>query len=498
MFSERVYGIPPEQVIGSRCKLRYEPRGGNPTLFRLPEADLFDDGPGKPVGIQEMHRAASHRRLRQFGRRLRDAGLDDVRARTCAWGRSSITPTAIANGPMIATAHIGHLSRALDQAPRPRLADDRHEAGLAGDLPVSDGDPRGPVTPPVFSLTLGGPLHRLLQRLRVLPQEPHGLARVVPLFIAVTWLPLLALAVFAKLTGERLPPEFAAFGVHARLLLAVPLFLYAERALHRRTQRCLERFLEDRWAEDGANAVERVTATAARWRDSVTAEVVCLLLALLGSQVVVAGLADQLGLARGPLTETTWSPSKLWYRLVGLPAYQFLVYRWLWRWLVWARLLWGLSRLRLRPLATHPDQRGGLAFLAEPSVAFGYVVLGLSTVQAAIWADQMLFSEVELASFAAPLAVTLLGFELLTLGPLLCFVGPLWRAWFADIRDYDLLATDLARRFHQRWIVAGERKDLLGAPDISSLADLNAVRDVVRRMLPFPFGVREVVVVACR
>jgi hypothetical protein len=223
------------------------------------------------------------------------------------------------------------------------------------------------VTPPGFSLTRGGPLHNLLARLRVLPQEPHGLARVVPLFIAVTWLPLLVLAVFVKVTGGRLPAEFAAFGVHARLLLAVPLFLYAERALHRRTQRCLERFLEDNWAEDGPDGVARVTASAARWRDSITAEVVCLLLALLGSQVVVAGLADHLGLARGFLTETTWSPSKLWYRLVGLPAYQFLVYRWLWRWLVWARLLWGLSRLRLRPLSTHPDQRGGLAFLAETS-----------------------------------------------------------------------------------------------------------------------------------
>ena len=251
------------------------------------------------------------------------------------------------------------------------------------------------MTPPGFSLTLGGPLHRLLQRLRVLPQEPHGLARVVPLFIAVTWLPLLALAVFAKLTGERLPPEFAAFGVHARLLLAVPLFLYAERALHRRTQRCLERSLEDRWAEDGADAVERVTATAARWRDSVTAEVVCLLLALLGSQVVVAGLADQLGLARGPSTETTWSPSKLWYRLVGLPPYPV------------PGVPLAVALAGLGPPAVGPVPAVGCApWPPTPTSAAGWrswpnrrwrsatSSCGLSTVQAAIWADQMLFSEV--------------------------------------------------------------------------------------------------------
>ena len=52
-WTERVYGIPPEQVIGSRGKLKYELRDGKPVLLKLPEADLVDDGPGKPVGIQQ-------------------------------------------------------------------------------------------------------------------------------------------------------------------------------------------------------------------------------------------------------------------------------------------------------------------------------------------------------------------------------------------------------------------------------------------------------------
>lgn len=51
---ERVYGIPPEQVVGSRGKLKFELRDGKPVLLKLPEIDLFDDGPGKPVGIQQV------------------------------------------------------------------------------------------------------------------------------------------------------------------------------------------------------------------------------------------------------------------------------------------------------------------------------------------------------------------------------------------------------------------------------------------------------------
>jgi len=51
-WAEQVYGIPPEQVIGSTIKTKYELRDGVPTLIRLPEVNFIDDGPGKPVGVQ--------------------------------------------------------------------------------------------------------------------------------------------------------------------------------------------------------------------------------------------------------------------------------------------------------------------------------------------------------------------------------------------------------------------------------------------------------------
>ena len=52
-WTERVYGIPPENVVGSSGKIRFELRDGKPVLLRLPEIDFIDDGPGKPVGIHE-------------------------------------------------------------------------------------------------------------------------------------------------------------------------------------------------------------------------------------------------------------------------------------------------------------------------------------------------------------------------------------------------------------------------------------------------------------
>jgi hypothetical protein len=52
-WTEKIYGIPPEQVVGSSIKTKYEMRDGNPVLVRLPEINFIDDKTGKPVGINE-------------------------------------------------------------------------------------------------------------------------------------------------------------------------------------------------------------------------------------------------------------------------------------------------------------------------------------------------------------------------------------------------------------------------------------------------------------
>ena len=53
LWTEKVYGIPPEQVVGSSIKTKYEVRHGKPVLVRLPEINFIDDKAGKPVGINQ-------------------------------------------------------------------------------------------------------------------------------------------------------------------------------------------------------------------------------------------------------------------------------------------------------------------------------------------------------------------------------------------------------------------------------------------------------------
>jgi hypothetical protein len=64
VFSESVYGVPPEQVIGSSIHTRYEVRDGQPVIVRLPELEFIDDKAGKPVGI---NRYIGRRPILAFG-----------------------------------------------------------------------------------------------------------------------------------------------------------------------------------------------------------------------------------------------------------------------------------------------------------------------------------------------------------------------------------------------------------------------------------------------
>jgi phosphoglycolate phosphatase-like HAD superfamily hydrolase len=64
VFSEHVYGVPPEQVIGSSIRTKYEVRDGRPLIVRLPEIEFIDDKAGKPVGI---NRYIGRRPILAFG-----------------------------------------------------------------------------------------------------------------------------------------------------------------------------------------------------------------------------------------------------------------------------------------------------------------------------------------------------------------------------------------------------------------------------------------------
>ena len=81
-WTERVYGVPPEQVVGSSIKTKFQMRDGRPELFRLAEMNFVDDNAGKPVGINEY---IGRRPIAAFGNS--DGDLEMLQWTTMSGGR---------------------------------------------------------------------------------------------------------------------------------------------------------------------------------------------------------------------------------------------------------------------------------------------------------------------------------------------------------------------------------------------------------------------------
>ncbi|MHA6126806.1 HAD family hydrolase [Pseudomonas fluorescens group sp. PF-1] len=69
VWTEQVYGVPPEQVVGSSIKTQFELRDGKPVIVRLPELNFIDDKGGKPVGINQF---IGRRPIAAFGNSIGD------------------------------------------------------------------------------------------------------------------------------------------------------------------------------------------------------------------------------------------------------------------------------------------------------------------------------------------------------------------------------------------------------------------------------------------
>jgi hypothetical protein len=115
VFAEDVYGIPPEQVIGSSIKTEFDLRAGGPVLVRLPEIDFIDDKAGKPVGI---HKFIGRRPIAAFGNSDGDLQMLEWTAagegaRFCLLVRHT---DAVREWAYDRDSHVGRLDAALDEA----------------------------------------------------------------------------------------------------------------------------------------------------------------------------------------------------------------------------------------------------------------------------------------------------------------------------------------------------------------------------------------------
>jgi hypothetical protein len=346
-------------------------------------------------------------------------------------------------------------------------------------------------TPDVdFSLVTGDPLHRAQRLIGLIPKRGLGTGRRILIGIGLTWLPLALWAVWNHLLlpGTIEEPLLRHFGIHARFLVALPLFLASEGLVERTLRRVLPQFISSGLVDESTEpAFRRLLVDAGRLRDSRVA------LAGIAAIVITAALSGWT--QRHDNHELVWAATVVgrefaaaWFYLVSRPLFLLAILAWLWRLAVVTRLFQRIAALDLRLAPTHPDRAGGLAFVEKLPAAFAPFFFGVATVIAARWGHDALYHGMAVSELRLPAGLLVAASVLLGLGPLVVFAGKLMAFKRQSKVAVGALLADYGRLFDRRWMRREEVDDagMLGAPEIGPVADTVALFEAVDRMRVVP------------
>jgi hypothetical protein len=350
-----------------------------------------------------------------------------------------------------------------------------------------------------FSLVLGGPLYQLLRRSHLSDDGLTLVHRRILIGVLITWVPLLLLSLLEGRAwwGNVRVPFLFNVEVHARFLLALPLLLFAEHVIHRRTMHVVGQFVaRNLIAGEDMPRLRAAVQSAMRLRNSLAAELLLVVLVYAAGLRVrsyltvdagtwVTGGVGGGGSGFGNLSLAGW-----WQTLVSVPVFQFLLVRWYFRVAIWTRFLWQVSRIELRLVPSHPDRVGGLGFLGNIVYAFTPLLVAHGVLLAGFIADRIFFAGAKLPDFLVEIAAGVGVLVFLVLCPLMVFAEQLARARRTGLGEFGVFAQRYVREFDAKWL-RGERdpaEPLVGSADIQSLADLGNSFEVVRTMRFAPFS----------
>lgn len=347
-----------------------------------------------------------------------------------------------------------------------------------------------------FPLGSGGPFYRLQCSLGLIPEGSPTVGRRILWAIALTWLPLLLL--------WWLQPQLALAGGHAeanasllthiptyaRFFVSLPLLILSEQAIRPYLENALRHAVTSGVVPpDQQAAFFALLNNALKWQESRMAELLLVLLAVLESQgmsAIMRAHAHESWTLAG--SSVSWAG--VWYFCVSKPFLQFLIFRWIYRVMIWWRVLHGIARLKLMIKPAHPDGRGGLAFLGDSIQAFYTLGLSLSANVAGGVADYVVSANTPLSELKGFIGGGTGCILVLFAAPLLSFMKPMVRAKDEALLNYEEMAQRYCLAFDEKWHDGRQETPIVpgqSIPEFSSMTDMNAMVRGVREMKTLPY-----------
>lgn len=327
--------------------------------------------------------------------------------------------------------------------------------------------------------------------------------------VSLLWLPLVVLSlVEGNFTGTNVTQPFIADIVpHVRFLIAIPLLLLADRSIDPMIQAAVYKLENSGVVPEAEQSRFQIALTNLyHRRDSMWPDVTIIVLAFGMTWLFKPGYGG--GALEAVSTSWLWTVNKndvrysmagWWYLLISGPIFQVILFRWIWRFLIWAGFLFQISRLSLALRPSHPDLAAGLSYLGTAQQSFVAVFFAFATVASSTIAHDILAENETLRDARPEIIILVFVFTAIIYGPLLFFCKQFFLARRAGLSEYGSLGYRLSEAFDKKWFGMGEKEDgidLLASSDPSAMADYTAAYENVRSMRPVPGTLRNVLVTA--
>ncbi|MFC3878724.1 hypothetical protein ACFOSV_00970 [Algoriphagus namhaensis] len=344
------------------------------------------------------------------------------------------------------------------------------------------------------SLVQGGLIYAIILKIQGRMPMKNSLRNKAIIMALLTWIPLAVLSTIRYYYAGKVDgiPFFKDISMYTRFLFVVPLFILLEGSIDKIyvqylqttsiliKSECKEKFrslvslfgrLSNSFLPEIFILVSIYTVVLFRWENLHVFES--------GRGYLVSESSEQLTLAG-------------WYFILfSFPVYQLLVFRWIWRVLIWLFSVLRFSRFKFNIEPMHADQMGGLAYLNLFPFYLSQVLAAFSSIYASMLAIRIMFEGDLLQNNVYDILVYVLTLSLLLYVPLLAYLPILLRLKNRGVHLFGRLISKHNNDYLEKWIYNNDGKEpILGAMDNSSLNDINGSYLSIANMKLVPIDIR--------
>ena len=338
----------------------------------------------------------------------------------------------------------------------------------------------------------------------ILSNDDPNVIRILVL-TGIAWLPLVVLTLIdgTFYTSELTMPFINDLTPFVRGLIVIPMLVMADNLIEPMMARVLKYLktsgvVADSEQECLSSAAEKM----ARQMNSKLLQIILLVLVLAVSWILQTGYVDMwkedgvtswmLELENGGVDETL---AGSWFLLVTSPLVSFLLYRWIWRFFVWSKFLYRVSRMKLELYASHTDLAAGLGTIGVNHALFSILFLIMATLVSSELAGNILYEGDKLVD-VKQLVIVFIAISLVVLfTPLLFFTNKLIHVKYKALYTYGKLQNQVSGDFHRHWITEKTKK-MVDSMQPSAMADYSAVYENVNNMRIIPITMKIIIAVA--